>query len=203
MVSHEQRSNVALHFNDLGLRNIYLFIDMQTDRQSHSSGLLGDRADQVCIIVLLRRWSWKGCSLVTLGKTVLNINCLGLCRDRASVGRQSSMSQEGCTWEMVLDRLLISYTEEASALLFRSPGKQHLPKDRGLWVSRVVLKRWSWKGCSFVTQGCNTAHSLLVLLGDRAHRTYMIFYSEDSLEKAIHQWPWGIFQEKESIELKQ
>ena len=58
---------------------LYIFVQV-SQRQSH---LPGDWAQQISRGVHWR-WSWKGCSLVILGKTLL-IHCSGLPGDRALV----------------------------------------------------------------------------------------------------------------------
>ena len=54
VVSHNQRRHFAPHFNCLGVRNV---CNICRQKDSHSSGLLRDRADEICMIVLPRRWS--------------------------------------------------------------------------------------------------------------------------------------------------
>ena len=51
---------------------------------------------------------------------------------------------------------------------------EHLPGDRGLWVSRIVLKRWFCKGHSLMTMGKPLYIHCGGLPGDRAHWVNMI-----------------------------
>ena len=50
---------------------------------AHFTGCPGDTAHQVSMIVLLGRWSWRGHSSVTLGKTAMHVHYAGLLRGRA------------------------------------------------------------------------------------------------------------------------
>ena len=51
---------------------------------------------------------------------------VGLMAESAYEGSKSSMRQYSCTQKMVLDRLLIRETKEASAFAVRSSGRQNI-----------------------------------------------------------------------------
>ena len=64
MVSHDQNSLVAPHFDHLYLKNLYLW----TDRQVYCSALLRDRADYLCMIVAPRKMVLKRPSICDTGE---------------------------------------------------------------------------------------------------------------------------------------
>ena len=128
--------------------------------------------------VLLRRWSWKEHSSVTLGKP-LHIYCSGLPRNKA-----------------------LSWWQRKSFYTFTVKVSQVTE----LHVSGRLLSRWSWKGHSSVSMR-KTTGSLLRSPGTQSFEL-VEFFLEDGLWKGIHLWHGGslcmfiqVFWETELIEL--
>ena len=129
------------------------------------------------MVFLLGRLSWKGHSLMTLGK-LLNIYCSGLPGDRVfkQIVLLGRWSWESClsvthgkplsvhclsilgdralfcygsfTQDMVLKRLFFGDTGEDSALHIH-----HLVLENRAFKQRVLLGRWSWKGRYLLSTG--------------------------------------------------
>ena len=113
-------------------------------------------------IVLLRKWSWKGHSLVTQWKP-LHIHCWGPLGDRALMSWYDSFIQR-----MVLKMPLVSNNGKDSLCMFIIQFSQETEK----WVKRIVLLgRQSWKGCSSVTLG-KTLLCIYHCSGLLAYRTF-------------------------------
>ena len=89
-------------------------------------------------VVLLRRWSWKGHLLVTLGK-LLYAYCSGLTGDRTSSWYISFM------WKMILKRIFISDPGGRPCpahSLFRSSGR----KNSSIWCIFSWEMSLKWQG---------------------------------------------------------
>ena len=112
----------------LGSSCIFIYISLQTVQLPGDRGLWFSR-------VVLERWPWKGCSLMTLGEELCTLII-------SSPWRQSSLSlYDSFTQKMAFKRLFSSYTEE-------SLGRQCSMRD-----TMDLLGRWSGKGNSLVTLG--------------------------------------------------
>ena len=123
----------------------------------HCSGFPTDRA---FVQFYLEDKSWKGCSLLTLWKS-LHIHWPG---PHTALIQLIQYFNE----KMILKRLFVSDIEEASAHSFRSPRRQNTLSWNDIVTLKLILKR-PLDGNTGEASAC----SLLGLQGDRAHQIYM------------------------------
>ena len=154
-------------------------INSQTEGQSHSSSLLGDRADYVCMIASLRGWSWKACLPMTLGSS------------------SSYMNVVLRRWSWLVKILL------CTSIVQVSRETDHLLGDRDLQVSRVVSERFFGKIIHWWPWGSNFEQLLLGLTGHRAQCIYMIVLLTRLICKSCLLLTLGNILKTELIELIQ
>ena len=195
------------------LKRLVLMVTQGKTLHIHCSGLPGDIAHWVNMVVLLGRWSWEGHMLMTFGKNIHSLSW--------SSRRENLLSPYASfTWRIVLKRSFISHTGEYLALHVQysdltGDNMNRNQYDNFIW--KMVLKKPFVGGtgddCMFIVQvsqetelteliwwanlkdgleKCSVKLGKIQLCshcsnhwGDRASSKY------DGLKKAIHHWNWG------------